>query len=333
MVFATIGAFSRVMMWKLGAHERVKMYPLPDTTRSQFLEFVSQTGQLTDIKGFKLEHTETQAPPLYRPLERKLRSFRSISWRSPLRPFESRLRRQRSSIPWHYFTHNPIFKPSIFFSTGFRKFSPNIESDSTLAAKTAMRHRPLYILLRLSTSGRSSIWTLLIGLVEGLVLIVLTSFFAAQWGGNLFVMSGTMIVLLIAITVGRAIGLWSVTLSSKFWGLHVFEMDNTKQVRGCLRLLASTKGVLVEVNKSWWFEGSRLERREGWKAFKVRYDSGDFDADHTLSDRLYDGASDEVVQIGNVTSQSTVVQIKDSSEHDLRRWGESWDRGDGPLRK
>ena len=47
-----------------------------------------------------------------------------------------------------------------------------------------MRYRPLMILMHLSAEGRNPLITLFTGAVEGVILIVLTVFFEASWGGN-----------------------------------------------------------------------------------------------------------------------------------------------------
>jgi len=133
------------------------------------------------------------------------------------------------------------------------------------------------ILMHLSTEGRNPLITLWTGAVEGVILIVLTVFFGASWGGNLLVLCYVMAVLLVTITAGRALGLWYVVRSARLFGLHVIETQNPRQIIGCLRILCSMKKVLVFVNSAWYFEGHRLDEREGWAEWKIAYERGDFD--------------------------------------------------------
>ena len=49
---------------------------------------------------------------------------------------------------------------------------------------TAMRFRPMIVLMHLSTEGRNPLTTLFTGFIEGIILILLTIFMGASWGGN-----------------------------------------------------------------------------------------------------------------------------------------------------
>ena len=144
-----------------------------------------------------------------------------------------------------------------------------------------MRARPLVILMHLSTEGRNPLATLFTGFIEGLILILLTVFFGASWGGNLLILCYVIAILLVTITLGRALGLWYVWQSARLFGLHVIETQSARQIIGCLRILCSMKEVLVAVNGSWWFEGHRLDERVGWDQWMLKYEQGSFDEDCT----------------------------------------------------
>lgn len=71
----------------------------------------------------------------------------------------------------------------------------------------ARRWRPLVVLIHLSTTGRPQLRTLFTGFCEAALLLALTFFFASQWGGNLYITSIALALLLIFITVGRALAI------------------------------------------------------------------------------------------------------------------------------
>lgn len=302
IICAAISAIFRFTMWELGSHERVKMYALSDTAQREFRSFAERTELYKD--GRKINHTETELPPLYIPIlikpalwiERakarvhgifRRRASRKGQQRPTLLPrhsqSDSQGQTQPSSIPappttWDRYKSFPQSlwqvaraegrRPKGLLQLGFKSHQPSY---------AAMRYRPLYILMHLSTAGRSPLMTLFTGFVEGAILISLTFFFGAQWGGNLVVMIYTLALLLVAITFGRGLGLAYVCHSAKVWGLHVIETDTAREVLGCLRILCSTTEVLVNVNGAWYFEGNRLDVRKDWAKVKLRYDKGDFD--------------------------------------------------------
>lgn len=144
---------------------------------------------------------------------------------------------------------------------------------------SARRYRPLIVLMHLSLSGRNPLATLFTGFVEGLILILLSIFLGAQWGRNLFILCYTILVLLIVVTAGRALGLWYVLQSSSTWGLHVLECETPRDIQGCLRILCSMKGVLVFVSGAYYFEGYRLDVRDGWSSWIVEFEKGMYDSD------------------------------------------------------
>lgn len=170
----------------------------------------------------------------------------------------------------------------------------------------ARRYRPLVVLMHLSTSGRNPLATLFTGLVEGLVLILFTIFLGAQWGGNLFVVCYKIAVLLIVVTAGRALGLWYVLKSTSIWGLHVLECETPRDIQGCLRIMCSMKGVLVFVYGAYYFEGYRLDVRDGWREWILEYEDGMYD----------EGPSKPVLRQHNTgTSSSSVSLLQASRTH------------------
>jgi hypothetical protein len=73
--------------------------------------------------------------------------------------------------------------------------------------EAAPRWRPLVVLIHLSTTGRPQLRTLFTGFCEAALLLALTFFFASQWGGNLYITSIALALLLIFITLGRALAI------------------------------------------------------------------------------------------------------------------------------
>ena len=89
-----------------------------------------------------------------------------------------------------------------------------------------------------------------------------------------------MAVLLVTITLGRALALWYVYRSAKLFGLHVIETQSPRQIIGCLRIICAMKDVLVLVNGAWYFEGYLLNEIPEWTQWRKMYEGGDFDEDH-----------------------------------------------------
>lgn len=71
----------------------------------------------------------------------------------------------------------------------------------------APRWRPLIVLIHLSTQGRPQLRTLFTGFCEAALLLTLTFFFASQWGGNLYITAIALALILLFITVGRALAI------------------------------------------------------------------------------------------------------------------------------
>ena len=227
---------------------------------------------MTDPNDPNAITTETQLPPLYPPLISKFHtSFgrflqKLIPSFTPL-PEEHPRNSHRQPFFSHFFSSMPTF---------FKSFTSTLTSGFA-STSAAPRYRPLIVLIHLSTTGRPQLRTLLTGFCEAALLLVLTFFFASQWGGNLFVTSVALALLLIFITLGRALSIVYVWLSARTWGLHTINCDEKAEILGCLRIVCSMQGVLVVVNGAHYFEGYRLDGVSGFEAWKREYDGGVYD--------------------------------------------------------
>lgn len=288
LIAAAISATFRFAMWEKGVHERVSAFALSDLTILHFRNFIRERPYHHHFTGKYLENTKTDLPPLYPPLLNTLgsatnsiisrvftrkASFNGLSNASNLRINPHNFRDFFQGL-FHNFqlvkdtTVSILKDPRTFIKAGFRMRTP---------PAAARRSRPLIILMHLSTDGRNPLVTLFTGLIEGFILILLTAFFSAQWGGNLFVMCYTTAILLVSITIGRALGLFYVTHSADVYSLHVIETQDQEQIRGCLRILCSMEETLIHVNGAWYFEGYRLDQRPGWQNLQRSYNQGEFD--------------------------------------------------------
>lgn len=164
----------------------------------------------------------------------------------------------------------------------------------------APRFRPLIALVHLSTGGRSVFRTLFTGFIEAALLIILTFFFAAQWGGNLIITMYAMCLLLVFVTAGRVLGFIYLHISSSAWDLHVIHCDDKDQVRGCLRILCAMNDVLVEVNGATYFAGYRIDVLDGFLEFKKAYNAGQLDGSSSVNhDGTTSSQSSETLRSGS----------------------------------
>lgn len=141
-----------------------------------------------------MKTTQTQMPPLYPPL---ISSFHTRIGHlpEPEHPKGSALLQPvTDTFVW---LKNIIQHPVSFLRSGFTRHSTS----------AAARWRPLVVLIHLSTQGRPQLRTLFTGFCEAALLLVLTFFFAAQWGGNLFITTIALALLLVFITLGRALAI------------------------------------------------------------------------------------------------------------------------------
>lgn len=83
----------------------------------------------------------------------------------------------------------------------------------------------------------------------------------------------------------RALGLFYATHSAHSYGLHVIETQDHREIWGRLRILCSMQDVLVYVNRSWFFEGHRLDLRSRWIPFQRCYNLGHFDSEFDQRNR------------------------------------------------
>ena len=264
---------------------------------------------------------ETEVPPLYPPTLTRIRAFIHpiypglfvrIGWMSDLRgTYKAHTTPTSATISrkWTNKTRNAVRRHISMVGWAFKNWRQVIQGGFfTHPPSAARRWRPLVVLMHLSTEGRNFLMTLLTGFLEASLLVVLTFFFAAQWGGNLVITTIAMGLLLVFITLGRAIGLLYVYLSSKVWGLHVIDCSTHDEILGSLRILCSMTGVIVNVNGASYFDGYRLNDMDGYESWKSEYDGG-----------LYDSEDAESEHSGSQTSLGgggvvTVDQVDQSSK-------------------
>lgn len=275
------------------------VYSLSDSAKSSLKEFLGEPEQdLTEGSQGVLGSTEVELPPRYHPLVVRMilalrRSFQGSSQASrkeySMVSRDSHQGKDKSSgtagqnenlgtLPqwirnqlqffWYLWVQYPFKNPLQFIRIGFSSATP---------PNSARRWRPLTVLLHLSSSGRNPFSKLLTGLMEGSILLLLTVFFASQWGGNIFVVSYTIAMLLVVVTVGRLMSIVYIWRSAYFLGLHVIDCQIKEQISGCLRILCSMSDVLVVVNGAYYYGGHRLELKPNWAAWRKQYDSGVFD--------------------------------------------------------
>ncbi|KAH7057288.1 hypothetical protein B0J12DRAFT_653990 [Macrophomina phaseolina] len=319
LITAATNAVFRLTMWEFSAHERVRVYSLSENGKISLRALLGQLNQ-DPGEGSQgiLGSTEIDLPPRYHPLISRiiLSSQQAIS--PPVRHGRKRYLRvnrnnsqdqdeDSSSVEngsleaafqwiwkelvsfWRLWVRYPFKHPIQFIRISFSsKSSPDC----------ARRWRPLTVLLHLTNSGRNPFAKLLTGLVEGSILLLLTVFFASQWGGNIFVVSYTIAMLLLIVTVGRLLSIMYIWRSAYFLGLHVIECQSNSQISGCLRILCSLPDVLVVVNGAYYYGGHCLNLKPAWAAWRKRYDRGEFD---------------------EATKQQSAVDVDDSDEEALDR--------------
>jgi len=251
-------------MWQLSDHEVVNVYALSEIAKQALQDMIDSNPDASN------NTTATHLPPLYPPLLSRLvsiphRLVARILGRNP-RPLDH----PSGAIL------NPLRERIEYIRSIFRQPMETIRSGF-MNTRAAPRWRPLIILIHLSTVGRPQLKTLFTGFVEAALLLVLTFFFAAQWGGNLYITAWALGLLLLFITVGRALALMYVWFSAQVWGLHIINCDEPEEILGCLRIVCSMEDVLVTVNGANYFNGYRLDYMESFRQWRVQYTSGVFD--------------------------------------------------------
>ncbi|CAO2650069.1 Nn.00g013610.m01.CDS01 [Neocucurbitaria sp. VM-36] len=264
-VSAGVNTVVRYIRWLLSDHERVKVYSLSESAKAKLNTIIDET-----TRG---ETTSTHLPPLLPPYILTLRHYVTRIFRrgpSPNSPHylagPVALFKQATKVVRRRLAY--VFKGRNFFE---------MIHAGVGRTSSARRWRPVYILIHLSIQGRNPLVTLLTGFIEAALLLVLTLFFAAQWGGNLVLTMIALVLLLVFVTLGRALGLIYVWLSSQVWGLTVVKCDSVDEIRGVLRIVCSMEGVLVCVNGATYYGGYRMDGRERYEEFVEQYERGTFD--------------------------------------------------------
>lgn len=312
-VSASVNSVIRFLLWETGSHERVKskykeplvycadsdkgqVYSLSDSARTELEDVVTKD----DINpGRDIASIAVVEPPMYRPALARLKyylTFPCLKHKGQTAKGSSTDRfRDVAKYWWTSARHNIAYgirNKGAIIASGFgvgrkQHIQPlrlnavksgflSLEKKENLSAR---RYRPLVVLIHLSTESRSLPRTLLTGFIEAVLLLVLTFFFAAQWGGNLVITLIAMSLLLFFITVGRVVGFVYMHISIQTWGLHAINCDEPEQIKGSLRVLCAMKGVLVEVNGGIYFDGYRVDKSPRFRRFKEQYDKGELDFD------------------------------------------------------
>jgi hypothetical protein len=214
--------------------------------------------------------TETELPPLYPPLMSRIvntpRKLMSMVF--------------NVNPPRHEHPHRPlgeVLSGTVTQLKGLLRHPLTMLKSGFTDTSEARRWRPLVVLIHLSTEGRPQLRTLFTGFIEAALLLILTFFFAAQWGGNLYITIWALGLLLLFITIGRALALIYVWLSAQVWSLHVINCDEADEINGCLRIVCSMEDVLVVVNGAHYFHGHRLDYLDAFRKWSTEYNSGAYD--------------------------------------------------------
>ena len=285
-VSAGVNAVIRLLMWESGYHERVKVYALSQSARRALTALVDRT-EGSDFP--RSTNTSVELPPLYPPLlerfmyyyhgcqhaVRHLFGFSKVAEKDALvHDMKNATRAARGK--WTGRAAFASANPRKVFTGGFSGMREN---------HSARRWRPVVVLIHLASAGRNKLYTIFTGFVEAMLLLILTFFFAAHWGGNLYVTAMALIILLVFVTAGRALGVIYVMISSYVWGLHVVHCGSHEEILGTLRIICSMKDVLVMVNGATYFNGYKLDGRPevdgepGFDEWRVQYEKGRYDGD------------------------------------------------------
>ncbi|KAH8587405.1 hypothetical protein B0O99DRAFT_641798 [Bisporella sp. PMI_857] len=258
---AIISSGFRFVMWQLSEHELVSVYALSNRAKASLRHLIDNVPQ------HERRSTLTELPPSYPPLISTIRSI-------PQRIAGNVQHDHPRDAHWQ-----PVKDYVQYFAAIFHTPIGTMKSGF-INTKASPRWRPLVILLHLSTVGRPQIKTLFTGFIEAVLLLILTFFFASQWGGNLYITMLALSMLLIFVTLGRALALVYVWFSARIWGLHVINCDEEEEIRGCMRILCSMEDALVIVNGAHYYNGHRLDFIGGaFRRWKNEYSRGLYDGD------------------------------------------------------
>ncbi|KAF1997733.1 hypothetical protein P154DRAFT_605196 [Amniculicola lignicola CBS 123094] len=274
-VSAATNALLRLALWQLCDHEVVNIRHLSESAKTA-LEAIKKPGMQT---------TATQLPPLYPPVISRFHTTRGHILKSIFPSYEPLPEEHPSSA-----ITQSLKDKLDYVKSNFRNPLPMLKSGFTDTA-AAPRWRPLIVLIHLSTRGRPQLRTLLTGFCEAALLLVLTFFFAAQWGGNLFITVMALALLLVFITLGRALAIFYVWLSARTWGLHSINCDEQEDILGCLRIVCSMQGVLVTVNGAHYYDGHRLDYDPEFRDWRKKYTTGAYDELVVMKDAVSTNAT------------------------------------------
>ncbi|KAF2843410.1 hypothetical protein M501DRAFT_985525 [Patellaria atrata CBS 101060] len=264
-ISALANACFRLALWQLADHEVVTIYPISPETKSSLDNLIPKESENNEEGS-----TAVELPPLYAPLVYKLRSFIPSFSRAGTLEQKQLLEHPSGAIL------DPV-KEQVVYLKALLKHPMSLFQGS--ASGVARRYRPLILLIHLSTEGRPQLRTLFTGFCEATLLLVLTFFFAAQWGGNLYITVWALGLLLLFITVGRALAFIYVWISAQTWGLHVINCDESDEILGCLRIVCSMEDVLVIVNGAHYYNGYRLNFLPEFSQWRLHYAAGKFDGE------------------------------------------------------
>lgn len=289
-VSSLANAVVRFVNWEKSSHERIKgesSYGHAGTWHNTDINeaYAVSNSALDELHNIVAgtqddnRNTETEMPPLQHPVVARGKLL-VLGAFSVVTSCCARPGRKQST----HFDHHRLKSITLWQKVGLRlRFVAGnflaVLRAGFLRSSHIPRWRPVYILLHLSTSARNPILTLVTGFMEAMILLGLTFFFASQWGGNLIITLFALIYLLIFTTLGRALGLVYVWLSSRIWGLTVVKCESVEELRGVSRILCSMEDVLVVVNGATYFGGHRMDGRRGFDDFLRRYEQGEFDHD------------------------------------------------------
>jgi hypothetical protein len=170
-----------------------------------------------------------------------------------INPIKIVSRRLRPYISWlKYLIRNP-----------FKRFK-----DFAFAG----RRKPAVIMVHLHEEARSPVPSFVSGFVQGFILLCLTFFFGSFWGGGLaYTMAYVGTVLFVAF-LGRLLGVFYVMWSAHANAFTVVNCEEPDEVRGVLRLLATTPNVMVEVNQRYYVDGRRIDHFAGFQAWLQKFE-------------------------------------------------------------
>ena len=186
------------------------------------------------------------------------------------------------------------------------------------------RRKPFTILIHLTTEARSPFPTMFAGFLEGLILLSLTFFFGTFWGGNLYYTMVYLVTTLVAVSIGRALGIVYVKWSEATNGFSVIECAEVAEVRGVLRILASlNEEVMVEVNQAYYVQGRRIDRHPDFKKWLEDCERGDYDVVKAAQDMAREEQGKMDADGGSDAATSLLAREGDGESVQLTDWRSS----------